>query len=282
MNFVDRSASVRDSVVADIRRPSLRRREWAISYQAIEPAAIALDALAIFAASILSGLGYHYLTQGSHGDILRYLGSAATIAILFIALAKDRELYKPTKLLSFGTQIRSVALIWVSVLLICVGVVFALKMGKEFSRGVTFIFAASGLVTLCALRVFWRLLIDYGLAGSKFTGRSVVLISIPLQLPSSNFALISTRHGMRLQRHFVLPAHKHNSQRRGEVVSQAIAYVRGSDIEEIIVSADLDSLVRVKAHIVRAAGAAIASQFNSCRSGIGNSRAANKKNWRSR
>ena len=239
MNFVSRSVSVRESVVVGVRKAPLRTRKWAISYQAIDAAAIVLDAVAIFAANILSGLGYHYLTQGSHGDILRYFGSAAAVAIVFIALAKDRELYKPTKLLSFSTQIRSVALIWVSVLLICAGVVFALKMGNEFSRGVIFIFAASGFITLCALRVFWRLFIDYGLAGSKFAGRSVVLITDPASSAESELCTHLARHGMRLQRHFVLPAHKHNSQRREEVVSQAIAYARGSDIEEIVVAADL-------------------------------------------
>jgi putative colanic acid biosynthesis UDP-glucose lipid carrier transferase len=246
MNFVNRSASSRESVVVGLRKTPLRRHKWAISYHSIEPVAIGLDALAIFAASILSGLGYHYLTQGTHGDVLRYIGSAAAVAILFIALAKDRDLYSPTKLLSFKTQVRNIALIWVSVLLFCAGVVFALQIGKEFSRGVTFIFAASGLVTLGGLRVFWRLFIYHGVAGSKFAGRGVVLISDQGSSGESELSTHLARHGMRLQRRFVLPAHKHDSSQLDEVISRAIAYVRGSDIEEIIVGADLDRWSELK------------------------------------
>ena len=240
MNVVSRNASSRESVVVGVREQApLPIRKWAISYQSIEPAAIALDAAAIFAASILSGLGYHYLKEGSQGDILQYVGVAAAVAILFIALAKDRNLYTPTKLLSFKTQIRSVALIWVSVLLFCAGIVFALKMGKEFSRGATFMFAASGLITVCATRIFWRLFINHGVSGSRFSGRSVVLITDPDATAEAELPAYLARHGMQLQRQFVLPGHMHGSQHRDEVISQAITFARGSDIEEIIVGADL-------------------------------------------
>ena len=43
-----------------------------------------------------------------------------------------------------------------------------------------------------------------------------------------------------LSQHFVLPANQKDAQRRKDVIAQAISSVRGSNIEEIVVSANLD------------------------------------------
>ena len=48
-----------------------------------------------------------------------------------------------------------------------------------------------------------------------------------------------TKHGLQPIQHFVLPANNNHAQRRKDVIAQAIAAARGSNIEEIIVGANL-------------------------------------------
>jgi Undecaprenyl-phosphate glucose phosphotransferase len=241
MSLVNRDVSVSQSVaVGGVHEAPPRERKWAISYYSIEVFAIAIDALAIFMASILSGVIYHRLTIGSYGDIFQFVGSAAAVSALFIALARNQELYKPTKLISFKSQLRSIVLLWLGVILFCAGVVFALKIGKEFSRGATLSFAASGIIALGALRIFWRLSIERGLARSKFAGRSAVLIADPVSFAGSEIQYLLRQHGYNLERQFVLPLDPGDSQGYEVLVRQVTSYVRGSHIEEIIVGADAD------------------------------------------
>jgi putative colanic acid biosynthesis UDP-glucose lipid carrier transferase len=54
------------------------------------------------------------------------------------------------------------------------------------------------------------------------------------------------RHGLQLSHHFVLPADRKDSQRRTDVIAQAVSSARGSNIEEIIVSANLDHWAQLR------------------------------------
>ncbi len=74
----------------------------------------------------------------------------------------------------------------------------------------------------------------------RFSGRKIVLITDHSRPAESNLPHVLTSLGFRLERHFALPAPEHGSRRREKVISSAIAYVRGSEIEEIVVEADLN------------------------------------------
>ena len=60
MNYIKRDFSDRESVaLGALQASSLPKRNWAISYRAVAPVAMTVDALIIFATSILSGVAYH-------------------------------------------------------------------------------------------------------------------------------------------------------------------------------------------------------------------------------
>src|SRR5208283_1193287 len=111
--------------------------------------------------------------------------------------------------LDVKTQFRSVALIWAGLFLFFAGVVFALKIGQEFSRGTVLLFAAFGLGTLLVIRIFWYFLLTRGLARQKFSGRDAVLILAEPSTPGFPATLV--KHGFQLKRQFTLPA---DSRRR--------------------------------------------------------------------
>jgi len=217
-----------------------RSSRWTISYRAIAPLAMAADALLIFATSVLSGIVYHLATVGHSGDVVQFTGIAAVIAALFIALGNSRGSYTMTQLLNFKLQLVRVIFHWLIICLFLAMVAFAMKVGDEFSRGTTFSFAVFGLIALIGARVVWRLLLDEGLAVRRFSGRKIVLITEKAAEVESGLVQTLTRHGLQLAQHFVLPANQNHLRRRRDVISQVIASVRGSDVEEIVVGANPD------------------------------------------
>jgi Undecaprenyl-phosphate glucose phosphotransferase len=241
MNYGKPNFGVHKSVAPDSLRSSARKsRTWAISYRAVTPLAMVFDALLIFSTSMLSTVIYHFEAMGLPGDLAQTGGFASVAAVLFIALGRNRDLYELPELLNLKSQIREVAISWSFILLFLTGVAFTMKVGGDFSRGATILFAASGLAALIGERVLWRIFLADGLAVRKFSGREVMLIEDQSSNVKSGLIEAFARHGLQLTNHFVLPADQNDEQRRRDVIAQAVLSARGSNIEEIIVSANLD------------------------------------------
>jgi Undecaprenyl-phosphate glucose phosphotransferase len=244
VNFIKNGADVADSAIGNTLLTNRVERKWPISYRAVETVATFTDVVIIFVASLLTGVTYHLHSEGIVGTPTQYLGSAAVVAALFISLMQSSGMYDPTKLLALRSQLHRIAFTWCSVFLLLAGAVFALKIGKEFSRGATLSFVAVGLVALIVQRIFWRRFLTDGLARNKFSGRRIALITDQ----ESNAALLDvlTSHGFRLEHQFMLPLHSEDSRLHEEAISRAITHIRGSDIEEVFVSVDLIHWTRLK------------------------------------
>lgn len=203
-----------------------------------------LDAVIIFTTSILGGAIYHLAFIGSSGHITQFASFASVVAVLFIALAKNCDLYEISELLSLKSQVREVTFAWSAILLFLTGIAFTMKVADDFSRGATLSFAVSGLATLIGTRIFWRIFLADGLSVRKFIGREVLLI----EEQPSNLDLLEAfeRHGLKLSHHFILPTDRQDLQGRKGVIDQAIQAVRGSNIQEIVVSANLDQWSELK------------------------------------
>ncbi len=215
-----------------------RVRRGAISYQSVTVLAILLDALIIFATGILSGVVYHLATVGYPGDIERFSGFAAVVAGLFIGLAKHRELYGLPELLNLKSQIMRITTKWVSVFLLITAAGFAMKVNADFSRGMTISFAIFGLISLICARAYWRIFIASGLAKHRFSGRKACLIVENSASADEDLLTTLTRHGLEVVKHFVLPASA-DLQHRKDIIAKAVKSLRGSDVEEIVVGANI-------------------------------------------
>jgi len=241
MNYVKRDLGARKSIaLGSLKETARQPRPWAISYRAVAPLAMLCDALIIFSMSMISGVAYHLETIGRAGDLEQFAGFAAVVAALFIALGKSRDIYELSELLNFKAQVWKISIIWAVVFLFLTSVAFAMKVGGDFSRGATLSFAASGVFVLIAARGLWRIYLADGLAVRRFAGRKVVLIADQAATVDSDLLESLTRHGLQLAQQFVLPADRGDKERRKEVIAQAIASVRGSNIEEVVVGANLD------------------------------------------
>jgi putative colanic acid biosynthesis UDP-glucose lipid carrier transferase len=238
MNFVRRDIDVAGAFALRSPEGTRSERKWPISYESVEIIAIAVDAAVIVAASTVTGVVYHYQAFGTSGDVVKYFGLAAVVATLFISLMRSKGMYRPNKLLILRTQIRKVCLYWVAVFALLAGAIFALKIGNELSRGANLVFAIVGLCALIAQRIYWVNLLTKGIIKRKFSGRKVILIT-DRQPADSDLPQFLTNLGFQLEDHFTLPPPAHGNRKRKEIISRAIASVRGSEIEEIVVGADL-------------------------------------------
>lgn len=237
MNFVARGVSAPPGAPADTQtdRPT---RKWLISYWAIEPLAIASDAVAIFLSSVITGVVYHLETIGNPGDVIHFVGSAAAVAALFLSITISRGLYEPAELVEGKDQIHSVTAIWIGVFLFFGGVIFALKIGADFSRGAVLLFAASGLGLLLTQRVLWWRVLKQGLATAKFLGRDAVLICT--DIPGAGFVAMLAKHGFELKKQFIVPLFLRDSSNDDDL-AQIISYLRQSPaIGEVLVSGELE------------------------------------------
>lgn len=214
-------------------------RKWPIRYDSIEILAILVDASIILASSTITGIIYHYRVFGAPGDVTKYLVSAAVVATLFISLMRSRGMYRPNELLIPRRQTRQVCLYWMAVIALLAGAVFALKIGDELSRGANLMFGIVGLASLIAQRLVWANLLTQGVANRKFSGRKIVLITDHRQQADPDLAQTLATLGFQLKGHFSLPARSYDNEKRRETILRAIASIRGSEVEEVMVGADL-------------------------------------------
>jgi putative colanic acid biosysnthesis UDP-glucose lipid carrier transferase len=250
MNFVERhiGVDITDGVSPrGLNGLPLGKRKWPIHYDSVEPLAVVADIATITLASVISGFLYHLHGTGTAGEIGKSVGSAILVSALFISVMKIRGMYRPTELLILRSQIRGVCLAWISVFLLLAGTVFTLKIGSELSRGTSLLFAAFGLVALVVNRSVTKDLLMKGLAGRKFSGRNVVLITDHSQSGDPSLSQTLTSLGFCVEGHFILPPPDAASGLRERVTARVIEFVRGSNVEEIIIGADLNRWSELRA-----------------------------------
>jgi putative colanic acid biosysnthesis UDP-glucose lipid carrier transferase len=241
MNIVKRYAGEGRPInvsARELAHPLRDERKWPIRYDYVEPLAIIGDFATIIFASVFSGLSYHLHGVGSAGDISQSIGAATLVSALFISLMKIRGMYRPTELLVLRRQIRGVCLVWISVFLFLAGTVFALKIGSELSRGSCLLFAVVGPIVLTIHRGVLKDLLTKGLAGNRFSGRNIVLITDHSPPEDNSLTQTLTNLGFSVEEHFVLPPPGADVRHRERVSARVIERIRGSNVEEIVVSAD--------------------------------------------
>jgi Undecaprenyl-phosphate glucose phosphotransferase len=215
-------------------------RKWPVSYRSVEVIAMAADAATILLVGVLAGIFYHLDTLGAAGDINQYIGSSSVVLAVFISLMASRDLYKPESLLDLKAQINAVMVVWGGVFLFLAGIVFALKIGEEFSRGAVLLFAFCGLGCLLIERVVARILLRHALREHKFWGRKVVLVT-ESDLPREDAVIANLiKYGFQVQHHFVIPPHRQGSLVRERTILQVVSHLRGSDVHEILVSSEIN------------------------------------------
>jgi Undecaprenyl-phosphate glucose phosphotransferase len=215
-----------------------RRSKWPIRYDWMEHTTILFDVATIALASLCAGILYQ-LSAGLHVELGQPLGSAALVSVLFSLMLKCQGCYRPTELLILRRQVRLISTTWTGVFLLLAAIVFTLKIGSEISRGGSILFAGFGILGLIANRTIVRDILKKGLLEHRFSGRRVALIADPIR----GYAQVSRKLcavGRDVGVTFALPTKATGSDGLQKLAKEVIEHVRGSDIEEVIVAADLN------------------------------------------
>jgi Undecaprenyl-phosphate glucose phosphotransferase len=164
------------------------RRSIALPLHLIEPTVLAADVLLIVAASVASGICYHWLFLDRVPDALPYIAIGALAAFNFSAIQFACGAYRVTSLLNLGREIRQVILSFCAVFSILLAAAFSLKIGAVFSRGATFGFLGIGALFLVAWRAGLALLVRNALAQGAFARQRTLVIGERAALSRSSLA----------------------------------------------------------------------------------------------
>ena len=139
-----------------------RRVRGAIRRSLIPLLLICIDVASIMLALKLAAAAYLSGTFVSLTITELTLSSAEVTALLYVIIATFRGLYGKSARLEWdkiGRQMSQVISTWIMVTATMTAILFMLKLGSEFSRGVAFLFFGFGLVFLVGLRLAaWRLI----------------------------------------------------------------------------------------------------------------------------
>ena len=241
MNIVPRDITV--TIASEVAsgwssRPVNAKRKWPIRYRSIELLAICADLATILLASIVSAWLFRIDSSWIAADLGKAVGSAIIASALFVSLLKMRGTYRPTELLVLRNQMRAVCLAWTCTSFLLAGAVGALNIGHELFRSADVMFALFGLATLIIQRSIIKTLLIKGLSGRKFVGGNIVLITDQPQSRDAGLAQALAMLGFCVTGRFSLPPPGAGSGSRKRLSARVIKYIRGSDIEEVIVEAD--------------------------------------------
>ena len=213
------------------------RRRWSIGYESVEAITIVSDLATILFASVLSGTLYQSQIFGSRGESIGYLGVGVIVSTLFVLWMKSRRMYELTSLLDLRRQLTGVCVVWLCIFLLLTAAVFAMGLSELFARKANLFFAIVGVALLIGHRVLWKELLNKAVH-AKRVGRRIVLITDQLRVEPINLAETLQTFGFRLEQRFTLPSVNQGTQILEEAIAQVIAWVRGSDVEEVVVAAD--------------------------------------------
>lgn len=226
-------------------------RRLTLPFYLVEPTVLATDVLLIIAASVASGIGYHWLFLDRVPDAVPYIAIGALAAFNFSAIQLASGGYRVTSLLNCKREIRDVVLSLCAVFLALLSVAFCLKIGTEFSRGAAFGFFGVGIIFLVAWRGGLALLIKDALAKGAFAQQPAMVIGECGALSHSPFASQLQSYGYVISAQFEINEFR-SDPRRGKlraILDDAVRLAREEDFAAVFLfmnwgnSACVDTIV---------------------------------------
>ena len=230
------------------------------SYQRIGAFTAIFDFTLIVAASIATGVVYHFLVFDAWGDIDAFVVIGCYSGLTFVLLSKVLGLYHPNGLLYAGAQIRGILAAWGATALFMTSLLFLLKTGADYSRGATISFDFLGVVLIVAFRYVTALNLRRALANGTLGGQRVIVIGDPEELAIKPKTDLLRTYGAREVGRFELsPASGptlSNIAHDIEVIDSVIRAARASYAEQVLLALRWVDTVRTDYHLRTAAGTA--------------------------
>src|SRR6516225_7905179 len=177
------------------RRATVFRDRLALPHYLVDPAVLAVDFALLVCASIVAGIGYHWIFLNQVPDPGPYVAIGALAALNLTTILTALSAYKLQTLISLKHQARKVMLVWVVVFLALLSVAFTLKIGEALSRGATLGFFVIGLVFLFLWRSTLERLLQKAVANGTFAKQRTMFIGDKALLSASQVMSELHRYG---------------------------------------------------------------------------------------
>ncbi|SIO35172.1 undecaprenyl-phosphate galactose phosphotransferase/putative colanic acid biosysnthesis UDP-glucose lipid carrier transferase [Bradyrhizobium erythrophlei] len=208
------------------------------------------DFLLVLLSYLAAGILYREF-MGSPADQEVSIGAGLIVGVAFVTIAFFQGVYDGHRLLNGIWQARKVVFAWMLALTILAVAAFLLKSTANLSRGTTILFAVTGLASLGAHRVAWRIGLASSFAKGHFIDRRVVLLSLKsLDFTSNRFKDLR-KNGFDVVRHFVLNAAQDEAALDLEIMN-VIRQSRTTNAQEFLLAIDwneLPMLQRLSQHL---------------------------------
>lgn len=210
-------------------------RSLALPFYLIEPAVITTDVLLIIAASVASGIGYHWLFLGRVPNAVPYIAIGALAAFNFSAIEFASGAYRVTSLLDGRRESRHVVLTLCAVFLVLLGVAFSLKMETSVSRGATFGFFGIGTLFLVVWRGVLARLINNALAHGGFAQQRSLVIAESAGLSRSRLESQLRSYGYVTSAQFEIGdiSRPQNEEKLRTILEEAVHLAREQDFSAV-------------------------------------------------
>src|SRR5262249_35923609 len=127
--------------------------QFRLSYDDLGTLAILSDVSAIVVASVLSFSVYHLATFGHIEHLGQHFAVGIVLALLTAVLMQFKGLYSLDNVLSFGSRIRSILMIWSGAVFFLLGTSFALKISEALSRASVLMLVVAAPILLLGQRL---------------------------------------------------------------------------------------------------------------------------------
>jgi Undecaprenyl-phosphate glucose phosphotransferase len=211
-----------------------------VSLARLQAVALTSDAMAPVLGGILGEMIFSQHVAVAP-DMGRAIGAAAVTALLFILLMKSCSMYALEVLTSQHRQIGRLILFWTAAIVFLGAVAFALKIVPLFPRLFVAGFFVSGLVLVLTGRYALAAYIQRALAEAKIAGPETVLIDCCSDGLTGTTAGELKRHGFHVSKSFEVPRQASREELM-RVADSVVKAVRGSDIQQILITTDCETL----------------------------------------
>jgi Undecaprenyl-phosphate glucose phosphotransferase len=205
-----------------------------LPFHLVERAVVLVELFIVVAASVLSGVGYHWIFLDAVGSIVTFLGVGLLVFVNFSAISAARRNYRPSELLNFRRQVRDVTLTWTFVCLMLLAVAFSLKITEGFSRGASITFFVIGWSAIVAWRGYASHFLARAMADGAFAERKILLLAEEDQLAKSTTLFELRRCGYKPVKIFKI--------KQSEIEASGIPSSLRATLDEIIKASRLEQI----------------------------------------
>ena len=221
-------------------RTAAAQPKFRFPFAAIGYASALTDAVAIFVASMVGGVGYQLVGSETMFRIGSLAGAGLAAALLYGLIGQSAGLYQITSILAIRRNVRQIVGIWTIVSLMLALLAFLLKVGADFSRGSIVCFAGLALVFLLCSRWMANHLATYAVASDHVQGKRVILVGSRDELANLDDQVLLRHFGLSAVDRIYFAnnsnANLSMSEREASALDQAMLAGRVTCADEIVLA----------------------------------------------